>query len=477
MKLLKKYEQSSVPFKASLWYTVCNVLQKGMALLATPIFTRIMTQDQFGTFTLFQSWFSILLIFASLNLFQGAFTKGLILYEGKEAQFTSSLLSLSLLGTFIVIVVYCLNIDYWTHVFSLNPIIMIAMFIQIVAITVTEFWAAKERFDFQYKKYITVVLLSTIISLLLSVLTVMNTDSKAEARIYSDTFAKSLFGIIILVYLFKQGKQLYNGKYWKYALLFNLPLIPHFLSTFILNQSDRIMIAKMVGTKEAAIYGVAYTVATMMLLVVNAINNTLVPYIYKKIKATDYLSIMRNTKPLFLLVFTLCLVTMIFAPEIIYIFGGNDYMEAVWIIPPVSASLYFIFVYSMFSTVEYYYQKTGLIAIASCICAIFNILLNYIFISLFGYYAAGYTTLVCYILFSILHYVFYKKIFNKENHDITQLYDIKTIIVLSIVILFFMSAMIYIYQWNVVRYVLITVMVILFIIFKKGIFRVLKKFK
>lgn len=66
----EKYSALSKPIKASLWY-MCNVINKAIALLATPIFTRIMTKDKYGTFAVFQSRYSILIIFASLNVFLG----------------------------------------------------------------------------------------------------------------------------------------------------------------------------------------------------------------------------------------------------------------------------------------------------------------------------------------------------------------------------------------------------------------------
>ena len=93
-QLKQKYASLSQPVRAGLWYTVCNVLNKGISLLSTPIFTRIMTEEQYGTFAIFQSWYNILLIFTSLNMFLGSYEKGLLLYRDDVDGFTSSLLSL-----------------------------------------------------------------------------------------------------------------------------------------------------------------------------------------------------------------------------------------------------------------------------------------------------------------------------------------------------------------------------------------------
>ena len=113
---LKGYKTLAEPVKASVWYTVCNVLNKGLALLATPIFTRIMTEEQYGGFAIFQSWYSIILIFTSLNIFMNSYSKGLITYETDRDGFTSSMLGLTTLLTGCFGLLYILFSGFWTAV-------------------------------------------------------------------------------------------------------------------------------------------------------------------------------------------------------------------------------------------------------------------------------------------------------------------------------------------------------------------------
>ena len=58
-------------------------------------------------------------------------------------------------------------------------------------------------------------------------------------------------GAVVAIVIWTQGKKFINLKYWKYGLAFSLPLIPEALSIQIMNQSDKIMIQKMIS-KEAA---------------------------------------------------------------------------------------------------------------------------------------------------------------------------------------------------------------------------------
>ena len=127
-----------------------------------------------------------------------------------------------------------------------------------------------------------------------------------------------------------------------------------------------------------------------------------------------------------------------------------------YVIPPVAASVFFIFLYSLFSTIEYYYQKTGFIAVATCICAVLNLVLNYICIKIYGYYAAGYTTLICYIGLALLHYIFYKQVL-KEEQICNDLYDIKWIILLSVMVIAIMILMAMTYEQLWIRYSLVLI--------------------
>ena len=296
---------------------------------------------------------------------------------------------------------------------------------------------------------------------------VLNSNHKVEARVFSDAAAKGIFSGVLFILIFLTGKCFYNKEYWKYSLSFNLPLIPHYLSNYVLSQSDRVMIGRMVGNSQAAYYSVAYTISTVMVLITSAINNSLTPYIYKSIASGDKKGIKNTTRVLVILVAGLCVVTMTFAPEVIRVFAGKKYVDAIYVIPPVAASVFFIFLYSLFSTIEYYYQKTGFIAIATCICAVANLILNYIFINIYGYYAAGYTTVVCYIGLACLHYFFYRKVSKEE--DCGNIYDGKLCVILSVTVLAVMLIMALTYQYSWVRYGFFALVIAMTAIFRNQI--------
>lgn len=480
-KILNLYNSLSAPIKASIWFTVSNVIQKGIALLSTPIFTRLMTTEQYGVYSVYQSWYSIISIFATLNLYAGVYNNGLLKAdtERKKQSFTSSMLGLSTTITCILFVIYLVGCDFWTSLFDLSPIFIFAMFAELLFSPAFSFWSAKERFDYKYRKLVGITVLMGIFSPLLGVIAVLHTEYKTEARVLSFVLVQVCVGLIIYIYTMFKGRQFFNKDIWMYALAFNLPLIPHYLSQTVLGQADRIMISKMVGSTEAAIYSVTYTISMMFNIVMSAINNSLIPYIYKSLKSRNYVSIKKNMNFLTVFVAIACLVATAFGPEIIKIFAAPEYYEAHRIVPPVAVSLLFVFLFGVFGVIEFYYEETWFIMVASSTAAVLNVILNYFGIQYFGYMACAYTTLFCYILLAIIHYIIIAVLIKKnlgaeKTITVNSIFDGKFIWMVSCATIIGMVVMLLIYEMTLIRYLFILAILVLAIIYRNKIFALFK---
>ena len=468
--IIEKYKSMSKPLKASLWFMLCNVIQKGISVLCTPIFTRMMTADQYGEYTVYLSWYSIISIFASLNLAAGVYNNGLTKYPNDRDRISSSFLGLSSIATIVVFLVYIIFIDFWNSIIELPEIMIITMFVEVFFSSAFNLWSARLRYDYKYIGIIIACLIIGVFGPLTAYFAVLNSNNKSLAIVLSFAGVQIVVGIVLYISIFISGKTFYDGKYWKYALSFNLPLIPHYLSQILLNQADRIMIKRLIGFDAAAMYGVAYTISMVMLIVVSAINNTLVPYIYKSMKSNEIKKLKDTSTILTILVLIICIIATLCGPELIRLLAPEDYYQARWVVPPVATSLFFIFVAGLFGTIEFYYEKTKFVMIASSSAAISNVLLNYYYINLYGFIAAGYTTLICYILLMIAHFLFYRKLCKEHMNKI---YDDKFIILLSLMIIIINAICLIIYDLILVRYVFFVLLVIVILFILKKVINVL----
>lgn len=194
-----------------------------------------------------------------------------------------------------------------------------------------------------------------------------------------------------------------------------MPLIPHFLSLYILEQSDKVMIQKISGVEQVGIYSVAYSIGNAINIISNSINQTITPWLYRKLKDEEYKEIRKNIIYIFLIVLLIISVFILMIPELLNIIASKEYKEALYVISPVAASTFFSFIYGLFAIIEFYFDKNKFSMVLSGFAAITNIFLNAIFINLFDYRAAGYTTMICYALLAIGHLIYTNKILEKNQ--------------------------------------------------------------
>lgn len=478
-KYIHKYKNLSPVLRAGIWFTICNFIQKGISFLTVPVFTRIMSTEEYGLFSIYTSWYSILTIFCTLHLSYYVFDKGLVKFEDDREGFVVSIQSLSATITLIIIVVYFLARGVVNQLINMPASMMLCMFAQIFFEPPVLYWTARKRFEYKYQAVIVVTIAIAVLNPVLGFAFIKANlfSNSAFSRVFSIALVSFLFGVPLASSICKRGHLLFNIKYWPYALAFNVPLIPHFLSTTILSSADRIMIGNMVGQSEAGIYSVAYSIGMVCTLFSQAINHAFLPWLYKKMKKDDYTGIPNITMLFLTGMFAVLLMLICFAPEVVWIVGSEQYMDAIWVIPPVCGSIFFIFLRDLFANIEYYFEKTKIVSLASVGVAILNIILNYIFIRIFGYLAAGYTTLFCYLSFCIVHYAVMNHLCKQNNIKTTDLFNIKRVVFISSLFLISIGVMLCVYNYHMIRYAILIITVIVMLSMRNRIIETFKAMK
>jgi len=459
--------------KASLWFVICGFLQKGITFLTTPIFSRLLSTSEYGLYNVFVAWQNIITVFASLNLASGVYLRGQIKYEEDRGEFTASLQSLYMVNFVIVFSIYLAFSDFWNSLFELPTKYICIIFADILFQVSFHFLSARQRIQYKYRALVVFTLVNAILRPTLGVVAILNCTDKVTARVSTMLLVDALvFGYFFLLMFIKKGKKV-STKYWRYALEYNIPLVPHYLSQIVLNQSDRIMIKSLTDSGFAGIYSLAYSAAAIMTIVNQSILNSYNPWMYQKIRDKQYGNIGRVSYSLLCIVGGLNLFLIICAPEVILILAPESYHKAIWVIPPVAMSTFFMFLYSLFANFEFYYEKTKFMMFASVAGAILNIILNYIFIPKFGFLAAGYTTLICYLCYCIAHYILMKKILKKELPS-ESIYNMRIIMGISIVFIVVGAVFMLLYDYVCIRYVIVGIILIVGIIKRKELTSLIK---
>lgn len=457
--------------KASIAYVICNIIQKSLTFLTMPFFTRLLSLEQYGQYTLYTSWLAMLIIFTSLELPYGTFNTAMIDFKDDRDGYLSSAQTICTVFTSVLLLIYLPFRSIVNGFIEFPTFIIVVMFLETLFQSSFMFWCARQRFDYKYISVVVVTIIMSILSPVLAFVLINFTEERGYARILGYSLVTIGIGFIIYIINCKKGRKFFTKKYWKYALSLNLPLIIYYLSQMLFNQSDRLMIKYLCGTDKAGIYGAAYSLAIVLTVVLNAINNAYNPWLYERINEKKHKDNQKVACIIAIIMGVLLSAVIWFAPEIIFIMAGDKYMEAIWVVPPVAASI-MLLLYSQFSVnIEFYYKNRLSLIFASIIGAVFNIILNFLLIPIFGYLAAGYTTFASYVLFVVFNYLCIRK-YVKKGAELNGIYNMKLLmLILAGFILVNLVGMAF-YKLLIVRFAVLFIAFIVAIIFRKKIFEI-----
>ena len=471
-KYYEKYKSIPISAKAAVWFMICSVIQKALIVITTPIFTRMLSTTEYGQYTVYVSWLQIFTIVTTLRLDYSVFNKGMSKFGNDKPVYTLTMQTITSLITVILFLIY---VPFHNIVDSLIEVpfsIVILIFIECFFSPAISFWIVEQRYDFKYRNVVTVTLLLALLNVTFGLILVPISEEKGYARILSCIIGQILVSVFIYVINIIRAKKKININYAKFALNFNFPLIPHYISMYILDQSDRVMIQKICGVAEAGLYGVAASVGGVLKIVTTALNTTLIPTFYRKLEKNETASIRKVILSISIALIGMLIILVIVAPELMVIFAGEKYRVASYVIAPMAMSVFLTFMYQLIANIEFYYNENKFTMIISVTGSIINIVLNYIFIHLFGFVAAAYTTVFCYTLFLIAHYYYMKYITIKRNvpnilHDRDLWILVGALIIPTIVISL-------LYDYIVVRYCILAIMAFICFVCRNRIIKMCK---
>lgn len=452
----------SKTIKAGFGYTVGNYFIKGISFLSIPIFARLLSPNDYGIFNTYLAYESVFYLFVGLAL-HSCLKNAKYKYSDNFQKFSSC--CLLLICIIFLAWIFIANIFFhFIYIFTgFSRWILNVLLFHCLASSFLAFYNSYISLDYAYKSYLAVSAVNAIGNVAISVLLILFVFPSIRylGRIFGTVFALVPTTIYILFYFWKKAKPEINKTYWRFALKFSMPLIPHGLSQVVLSQFDRIMITKMIGASESGIYSFAYTIFSIVQITFSSIDSVWAPWFYQKMHETNYNEIKKRTSFVIVLMLVFMSVVMLVSPELLALLGTKSYANSIYCVIPLVCGGFFAFLYNFPAAIEYYFEKTNYIMLGTIFAALLNIILNYIFIKRYGYVAAAYTTLVSYFLYFVFHWFLSKKMFKKDIYN-------KKIIVFAVIFIFLIT-LISIFSLNIffIRIIALFAMLLCFVIYEE----------
>lgn len=214
---------------------------------------------------------------------------------------------------------------------------------------------------------------------------------------------------------FFKSKFSIDFKFFKKITLFGLPLtVSAFIGTSI-GQLDTLMLTYFTTLKDVALYHVALPIAMILRHFAKSVSFIVIPVsseIYFKKKEILIDGIKKIQKYLLIIIIPLALSMAVFAPFIISLFFGEEYLGAVTALRIISISSIFYSVAHVNSNFLLGVGKPGLNAKTMVSGYVLALILNLILIPLFGILGAAVSILIAALFMFFLSFRYLKKSIN-----------------------------------------------------------------
>lgn len=454
MSETKNKSLNKLAFKAGIFYIISQLFVRGISFMMTPVFARLLSQEQYNQYKIYESWLLIFLPIMSLCLWRSVERAK---YDVKEKfnEFVSSVHFLSYLSITVFFIIFLIFREPLQKFCSMNDFMMIVAFLYTYAHTSIYYFQRREKQMMRYKASTSFTAATVIPATLLSVLVVVLGKNQGygehlvELRIGGYFIPMIIGGFAVAILLTVQGKKMVHLQYWKYALTFSLPLIPEVLSIQIMNQADKLMVTSMVGDLSGSIFAMATVVSYIIWILEDSVWNAWLPWMYEKMARNEGKDIQQYWRILMHAFGIISFGLVLFAPEIILILGGKKYHDSIYLIAPMVTGTLFRFYSYSYTAIQNFHKKTRFVAISTVFSMILNVFLNYVCILLFGYQAAAYTTAFCYLVLMCLQAYMEKRLTGE------QLIPLKKTLMISIGYFVLCMVTMVLFRWpSVVRYLI-----------------------
>lgn len=342
-------------FKHSSNYLLANLATKALAFISIPVYTRLLSVEEFGIVNVFLAIIGISSVVLTLNT-EVAISR--FYYDAKDLNAFKEFVGTSVLlsgGIFMlmVLVVLVLLPDI-THLLSFDCLLTLAI------IPVSFYYIVNSIFQQIYgplmesKRIAIVSSIQVYLAFFFSVIFILSLPTE---KYYGQVLGTMLAMIILSMYLIKQIKPYFcwsfKKKYIHYILSYSLPYLPYSLSGVILAQFGRMIMGQYFGFESAGLYSFAASIGGLMLILISVTHQAWNPYYFQYMNEKDYISIDNDYKLIWSLTLSAALCLSIFGSEIGMILGKEDYFVSLYLIP------YFVLGYVFYQWAYVYLRNAG----------------------------------------------------------------------------------------------------------------------
>lgn len=389
--------------------TLGKVCTQCIGFFMIPLYTTLLSPEDYGIADLITTYISVVVPLISLQTDQGLFR--IMLDHRNDENHKNACLTSTLYCNLIQICIFWLlytifqvfvTIDYKIYIAILVPLNLV------LAILLQYSRGVDKTSEYSIGSF-----LFATAQVILNVIFIAVIRIGAEGLFYSMIGANfiAITYLVIRLQIWKHCSWRYfSKKVYTEIIKYSLPLIPNIMAWWVINASDRLIIAHSIGTYYNGLYSIANKFSTVFITVYNYFNMSWTESVTLCFAEDDrdiFLSRMINKVSNIL--FCICAGIIVCMPFIFKFMVNEQYSEAYYQIPILMYAVLFQALQGLYSAVYVALKKSSELAKTSLFAAIINLSVNILLINKIGLYAASISTLVAFLAMTIYRYIDLKK--------------------------------------------------------------------
>ena len=399
-------------------YLIPSLVSAVIPIVTLPIFTRILTVEDYGIY--------------ALGIVYGTFVSGIAnfgltigyernFFENKESKEKQGTLLFSVLSfvvitfVFLGLITYSLqsNISSWLIGDRKWGNIIFLSYCAVGISSLKMYYLTYFKNTNNAKQFSIYSIDEAILNVIFSFVLIYYFNSGIIGLVLGQLFGSSIVFFILTIKFIRLLSFRPNLNVLKSCLNISLPLTPRIFFGVIGNQFDKYMINLLGSVGGVGVYNLGQKISYVVFNFMTAIQNVNSPHVYDLMfkkgeeggsEIGKYL-----TLPLYISAF-IGLIISLFSEEILFILTPSSYHGAVDIITVLSL-LYVTYFFGKQPQLIYA-KKTGITSYLTIFSIVMNILINIPFIKYWGAEGAAYGTLLAGIMSSLVTFYYSQKYFN-----------------------------------------------------------------
>lgn len=430
-------------FKNTLIITIGRVCTQLITFFLLPLYTAILSTEEYGTVDLLNTLVSLLLPIVTFQVEQAVFRNLIDNRENEDVK--KKIISTGIFSVILQCIVY-IGIFFIISPFFENQY-KYFLATNVIAYIFASLTQQMARGLGKNNHYAVGSFLSVFFTIIFNILFLVVFKFGAYGMLMANMLGQiictvyNIFALKLYKYIrISEFKKAILLKLWKYSL----PLIPNAISWWVFGASDRVIVSGILGVSQNGILSAAHKFASVFITLYNIFNLSWTEMVSLHINDLDAKEFLNKMTNMMLRFFTAMGIGIIACMPFIYPLMIDDKFSAGYNqVPIMMIGSIFNVVVGLISTIYVAKKNTKAIANTSIVSAIINIVVNLLLIKFIGLYAATISTLVAYLVMSIYRLYDLKKRYFEIKIDRT--FVIATMLVLIPILIAFYSSNLILY--------------------------------